>query len=1353
MQLYELSHAQKRILLSQQMYPNKPVCNIGGYAIFDGYVKIENLKTALIRTVEFYDAFSIRIRLTSEGYRQYFLWQEPEPSLWESNKTTIDSEQTVISLVREMLEKPFPLLDEALFRIMLLRLGKDRVGYAICCHHIIFDGWSMRLFTDAVNTFYNGSIPQKSSYVDYLKQEQQYLESSQAERDRMFWEQMLEKFKPDKIEGSSACYGWREEFLMTESLGQRFTEIGDRFGGINMILHAFVGLMEVYRRNNQPALLSIPIYSRRGKRMKSTVGMFTSTMLLGIPCEAEWTLSEFVEEIKNRFRKSLRHQRWPYNLIKNREHAQFRCSVNCYNMNLHASMGTASGKYREIYPGCQAIPVQIILNTWEKPWRIVFDLRSDLFRKEDSKVMMLFFENFLTVLEKDPECTVMDFVHKLEEQERSRQKGTFLEDLQVFSLTKQFQKIFEIENSEEVVIYYDEKNINKEQLSNYLCSAAKSLTDAGLQCGDKIVLLMENSPEYVIYTLAAVGLGIIFIPLDIDTLEEQISFVLSNSAAAAIVTKMNLSINFQKKVIRPLLSQDTQFFQWPELSDTEIVYCIYTSGTTGKSKGVTVSRGALASYLSWSRTYYSCSEKKLNFLMFTSPAFDLSLTALFLPLTSDGQLVIVPRGGIHQLHNLQNISQVTAIKATPSHLELLLRTDKSNLSLKAIICGGEELTVSLAKRLQQRFGVDCQIYNEYGPTECTIGCMYHKFNSLDGEDRGVSIGRAAPGCRAYVVSENKHLAYGGTIGEIYLAGKQLATGYLNEPKKTREAFLQNFLGETVTYRTGDLARYENGKLTYLGRKDNQKKINGYRIELGGVENAIKSIPGVTNAGVWVEPGVRQTLCAAVETTILAEKFIRTELLKMLPVYCMPHHFFLREQLPLNQNGKLDTSLFQIQTKSPQGTVRKVVESAIRKVLDYNGDIDKFDYFAAGGDSVRALFLSTALEEAGLSLSMADILTHPKIKELEALVIDTKMQQTQTLEEYPLPKHLQYLRDTCTDFRKYRHTLVFCLNNELSQKWADESYHLLLKKFPALQTEFEYEKGVLRYNRNHIGSAIHAKRGEMRKKLEMHSDHLFNFVIEYDLAETKIGISLHHILADAVSWKLILGAMLLLTEGKDIQQIGDMRLYQLDEAMEYNWPNQVPLCLGEYFTCSATIPLTEPCDIYTFIDLCTETLAKRTETANMVALCDWNGRMMLKQTGMTTEIGCYSVFLPIYPKKGMVRSQIEELLNQKKIDLPAQEKAIRINFLGDLGRLMPSKLKFVPESLEWSMESCSAHGCAAEITCVCSATEMKIYIATRGILDLKLLPHILEDVVKRVENPIREDLLGLNKSEIDALFDD
>jgi amino acid adenylation domain-containing protein len=415
-------------------------------------------------------------------------------------------------------------------------------------------------------------------------------------------------------------------------------------------------------------------------------------------------------------------------------------------------------------------------------------------------------------------------------------------------------------------VTYGKRTMNYSHLLKMSGLIAQELSDLGIGTGDRVCVCLNRSLHLPAVLLGVLKTGAAYVPIDPGFPAERVKFLVRDSVASLTITESTLTPKFEAanamlQLDKWLEKQDalvnhtnidvpslTTFISTSIILPESPAYILYTSGSTGQPKGVVISHAALANYCDWASEFY-CSNKPLTFPLFTPLGFDLTITSLFPPLMSGGTIRVYPESSGPVDATLLNVLEddaVDIVKLTPAHLTIIQDRDFSNSRIRQLIVGGEDLKTSVASRIHKAFDGKILIHNEYGPTEATVGCIVSTYHP-DTSTTSVPIGRAVAGMSALILNTALQQQPEGVIGELFLSGPSLAQGYWNQPELTKAAFiLEVSSANSVIYRTGDLVRQlPDGQLLYLGRKDNQIKIRGARIEPAEIEAALLTHPTVS----------------------------------------------------------------------------------------------------------------------------------------------------------------------------------------------------------------------------------------------------------------------------------------------------------------------------------------------------------------------------------------------------------------------------------------------------------------------------------------------------------------------------
>ncbi|WP_225840634.1 amino acid adenylation domain-containing protein, partial [Streptomyces sp. NK08204] len=458
---------------------------------------------------------------------------------------------------------------------------------------------------------------------------------------------------------------------------------------------------------------------------------------------------------------------------------------------------------------------------------------------------------------------------------------------------------------------------------------AHHLRGRGVAAGTLVAVCLDRSPDLIAVLLGIMKAGAAFVPVDPEYPSDRIGYMVRDVDAPLVITSSGLEHCVPQGCARLLVD-----VQWPEgpgsdpepvASPDDLAYVIYTSGSTGRPKGVALEHRGVVNYLHWcDRNYPAGADGGIGSILYSSVTFDLTITALFLPLIQ-GQQLVIPVTAPDQtafdaaIDLICTGTPVSFLKATPSHLEVLaahLEARDARHRITTIVAGGENLAPQLVARLLEAGSTRTTISNEYGATEGSVANVMSLTTRPDPHGGTTTLGRPITNTTAYVVDHHNQPAPVGVPGQALLGGVCLARHYHNRPELTRQRFTPNPLAppwpDPRTYHTGDLVKWRpDGTLEFIGRIDNQVKLRGYRIELGEIEAALNAHPHLHTCTVTTRedtPGNRQLVAYIVPTPGNAPTAhqLRTHLQQQLPDYMVPSTYVTLDQLPLTPNGKVDT---------------------------------------------------------------------------------------------------------------------------------------------------------------------------------------------------------------------------------------------------------------------------------------------------------------------------------------------------------------------------------------------------------------------------------------------------------------
>lgn len=473
-----------------------------------------------------------------------------------------------------------------------------------------------------------------------------------------------------------------------------------------------------------------------------------------------------------------------------------------------------------------------------------------------------------------------------------------------------------------------EKSLSYKELNGRANQLARKLREKGVQADGIVGIMVNRSFEMIIGILGVLKAGGAYLPIDPAYPADRIQFMLEDSSTHILLSQKKFieGIHYEGDFInlddRDIYAGDDSN---PAIinSSRDLAYVIYTSGSTGTPKGVMIEHGAVCNFIRGISEKIDFSEGK-TILALTTISFDIFVMETLLPLSRGLTVVIADESQQKNpklLNKLIVQNHVDMLQSTPSGMQLLLQYDEELQGLKylkEIMVGGEPFPTSLLERIKRLS--NAKIYNLYGPTETTVWSTLKEVSLCS----SINIGKPICNTQIYIVDENSGLQHVTEEGELCIAGDGLARGYLNRPELTEEKFVANpFNPGSKMYRTGDLAQWlPDGNIEFLGRIDNQIKLNGYRIELEEIEYQLLKHNSIKEAVVIAKEGKeeKKILCAYFMSDIeLQDTVLKEYLSKSLPQYMIPPYFMRLEKFPLTPNGKMDRKcLPEIQNNETYG---------------------------------------------------------------------------------------------------------------------------------------------------------------------------------------------------------------------------------------------------------------------------------------------------------------------------------------------------------------------------------------------------------------------------------------------------
>ncbi|WP_455357545.1 amino acid adenylation domain-containing protein, partial [Streptomyces sp. SYSU K217416] len=910
-------------------------------------------------------------------------------------------------------------------------------------HHIAGDGWSLAPLTRDLSAAYTarstGRTPEWATlsvqYADYSLWQRRLLgevtdATSVLTQQLGYWREALAGLpqeltlpfdRPRPI--MSSHQGGSVELTIDAQIHSALVELA-RAQGVTLFMVVQAALAVLLHRlgAGDDIPVGTPIAGRTDEALDDLIGFFVNNLVLRSDLSGDPTFLQLLARTREADLGAYTHQDVPFErLVEDLAPARSMARHPLFQVML-ALQNTAEARFHLPGLNIEALPTDVPPAKFDLDFQIAEQITdsstpagltgliiyaTDLF---DPATVEAIARRFLMVLETvtaDPSVPVSR-VDVLETPERERILSAWNDTTQEVPQAT-LVELFEAQvarTPDATAVVFEGTEVTYAELNARANRLARVLVDKGARPEERVAVMMDRSADLVVALLAVVKTGAAYVPMDPAYPADRVTFMVSDARATVLVTHQATTGTADHGVTRIVTDaldttaalsamageNLTQHERRTALLPAHPAYVIYTSGSTGRPKGVVVSNSAVSYYLSWAISAYPGLSGRT--VLHSSAAFDLTVTPLFGTLISGGALHIAD---IRDALSAELVP--TFLKVTPSHLNLLSEEPAGSFTWGDLVVGGESLTGEQLTRWRSAQH-DVVITNEYGPTEAAVGCV--TFTIRPGHPDvlgGVPLGRSVPNMRAFVLDAGLRPVPPGVAGELYLAGVQLARGYLGRPDLTAERFVASPIspGERM-YRTGDLARWNtDGQLEYLGRTDDQVKIRGFRIELGEVEAALTAHPSVAQAAVMVREdrlGDKRLVGYLVpiggSTPQADSAALRAHLGAMLPEYMVPSALVVLESLPLTVNGKLDRKALPAPNyqaacsgRGPATVQEEILCSVFAEVLGLPTVGVEDNFFELGGHSLLAVRVVELLRDRGISVDVGSLFAAPTAAGLAA----------------------------------------------------------------------------------------------------------------------------------------------------------------------------------------------------------------------------------------------------------------------------------------------------------------------------------------------------------------------------------
>lgn len=1141
-------------------------------------ISIDRLKEAVSAVINAHKGFKIRLFVGEDGEIMQKISDEP------CVIDVIELSDEEFAEKRKNFVRPFELVGGRLYREEIYVTPSGRFWF-FDVHHIIFDGTSHVLFAKEVGEAYNGKIIDDEDYtgLDVALDELEARNSEAYQNAKEYYRKLLTSVNSDSlpIKDSSVRHTPKQEWL-TKSFtldDMSFKSIRKRYSvSTTAFFTGILGFLLSKYNCRSDSVITTAYNGRASERTARTVSMLVKTLPFVSNITENLKVGDFLRESTEQLENSRKNSLYSFSEIA--QTYGISSDINfVYQGKLldYQLMSGSDIKVERLYDEEHIEKTALLFEVSDISLRedglheysLHIGYRADLYGKE-------FVENMArSYIKAAQEFLTREYLKEVELLDATSTAilDSFNETELAYDREKTVIDLFE----EQVAL-----NPNGYALAflgkKYTYSELDTITDAlavylrALSVGaEKIVGVLIPRNEYmVICSLGVLKAGGAFLPLDSSHPKERLNLLMKDSGAEVLITTPELTDIIDGDVqctrimlddIAKLPKKDNakQMLVKPKPQDLFIV--LYTSGSTGLPKGVMLEHGNIAAYCAWAKNYYGLNRDTVS-AVYASYGFDVHMSDIY-PVLSSGGCVHVIDGEIRldlvEMQKYFNENRITnSIITTQVGYQFALLEGSD--TLKHLTVAGEKL-VSIDPPKYN-------LYNGYGPTECTILTTIFKIDRRHGN---VPIGTPLSNLKLYVVDEQGKRLPAGATGELWVAGYQVARSYLNRPEQTEKAFIPNPFcseeGYDRVYRTGDIVRYlQNGVIKFIGRRDGQVKIRGFRIELTEIEEVILRYQGIKDATVVAKDaaaGGKMLVAYVVSDEPVDIKELNLFIMKEKPPYMVPSATVQIDKIPLNANGKVDWRNLpdpqsSVESKENEETsvsraktqLEEEISDILKKILgDFEIPVDA-ELSYVGLSSISAIRLATELNKSfGYSPNVKELQNGATVLSIENAITSnwrkrlaelsgggekvTKREQS----SYPLTQtqlgiYLECMMDPESDM--YNIPILLRLDSSIDEGRLRKAVIAAIEAHPflkcAIKTGSDGEAVMiprrdlafevkLSYAKE---SEILTEHARLSKIITLDSERLFELEIIRTETNIYLKMNFHHVIMDGSSLNILLG---------------------------------------------------------------------------------------------------------------------------------------------------------------------------------------------------------------------------------------
>lgn len=1011
---YPLSKTQEGIFVETMSQQGSTVYNIPLVYEFSKKIDIEKLRNAIEKAINNHPYLKGKLFMNDDGDIRI---RRNDDAPVQIEVLNFDCEKPEIKV------EPFDLMKDNLYRAKIY-VCSEKNYLLLDTHHIASDGTSLGILFDDINKAYLGEElePEKLDGFDYALLEKKKSTREEIAKEKEYYKSFLYGVDCNSVprkdyhlskEAQLKTY----DFVLDLDVEELNKFISKNHLSNNVFFNAVFAYSLSKFNGLEDSLYTTVFNGRSSAKLSRSVVMLVKTLPIYTKIIKNQKVLEFINGLKTQIQTSQENTLFSFADIAN----EFGIKADV----MFAYQG--DGMLGNTFCGEKANRVLIDSNDAKSTFsvdaleednkiKLHFEYRNDFYLEET----MEYFGRLFQKISKD--FIVKDLLSEVTfvDEKTSKEMDVYNETDDP-KIAKSHVELFlksALANPDKLAVAAIDEDITYKELHRRSNLVANAIIKEGLKANDICILILPRIANAYAATQGVLKSGAAYLPIDPAYPDERITYICEDSEAKLMITTRKLyeekfkSYNIKCLILEDILTGNDDSYHEVEIDPHQLAYCIYTSGSTGKPKGVMIEHHSLLNYVSntkHNRVAWEYAELCSVTVSLASLSFDLSVQEQMVPLANGLSVVLASEDEILNpliLSERMKKYHVDFITTTPSYINNVIDIDEvveAFKNINVLDVGAEALPTSLLRKMAEK-GLKRRVHNGYGPTEATVACT---MDFVDINDSRVTIGYPLANYKAWIIDEDNRKLPFGAVGELLIGGEGVGRGYIKRPELTKEKFIE-FEGYPA-YKSGDLARLNyDGRIEFFGRRDNQVKLRGLRVELDEIENQINKYKGINRSVVVVKETPKDGQFLAAYFTANCDidiEDLKKEIGKSLTPYMIPKVFVKISEIPLTPNGKVNKKALpepeikasESKGRKPQNENQEKLYEIYKKVLGIDDLSIDDDFFNLGGTSLSASKVTMLAMKEQINISYSDVFDYPTIASLDAYIKGNSKAQAEEID--------------------------------------------------------------------------------------------------------------------------------------------------------------------------------------------------------------------------------------------------------------------------------------------------------------------------------------------------------------------